>query len=336
MNKTTKTIATGLATATLFSFGGANVAHAEQSSWADKAKTKSWADKAKKQIRGNQAKASEKDWKDKDTKKEIDEPIFAEGANLSKEEDTKTKHMLHVDKKAKNYKIDTKMVKDFTGNTYEYITSSAYIQPKKFNKGVTVHVKTPKNIQKVSEQDYTNAAITAGIKDANIDIASTQAVSGAGALTGIYTSMNKEGHNIDKEDAKNANEEVSQVSTINHQNEDVNGYSDEKLNKAIAQMKSQVAEEQQNGNDLEKKNIEKIVTGALKDEHIEQKINDHQKDIIVNIIVDVANSKAMKDDPDSFKKQTDKLQDKLSYKIKNTKVDKSTWEKFWDKIKSIF
>ena len=45
---------------------------------------------------------------------------------------------------------------------------------------------TEDNITKITSNQYANAAITAGVSDVEIDVASVSKVTGESALTGVY------------------------------------------------------------------------------------------------------------------------------------------------------
>lgn len=91
------------------------------------------------------------------------------------------------------------------GNIY----SSARITFGEENSGIDVEIVTPENIQKVSENDYINAAITSGMSDVDIAIASTEVVTGEGGLAGIYVVQQQLGKEIDPEVVALTDEELA-------------------------------------------------------------------------------------------------------------------------------
>lgn len=85
--------------------------------------------------------------------------------------------------------------------------SSVYLEKRKKGKGITVELY---NITWVTEEMYKNAAITAGVKDARIVVASPFDVSGTSALTGIIKSFEDiTGEKIDVEIKDLANQEMA-------------------------------------------------------------------------------------------------------------------------------
>ena len=163
--------------------------------------------------------------------------LFIGGADLDKSSREETENELGVTKGFVNYTVSREDVERYTGGQYDYIHSSASIVPKKYKKGVDVEIKTPDNITRITKEQYINAAITSGIKNATIEIASVDEVSGEGALAGIYKGLEEEGIEMNEEDIKASNNEMDSLAGITEENEDVKGYSDEALNNAVAEMK---------------------------------------------------------------------------------------------------
>src|SRR5699024_1838152 len=162
-------------------------------------------------------------------------------------------------------------------------------------------IKTPDNITRITEEQYINASITSGIKNANVNIASVDEVSGEGALTGIYKSLEKEGVEVDEQDIQNANQEMDDLASIN----------DAKKDKKI------------NGEELSRADVEEIVDKTLKAKGLDDVITDSQKGTIVTIVYNTYQSKTMNQDPENLKKQATDLKDKLSDKAKDLNTDEN-------------
>jgi uncharacterized protein YpuA (DUF1002 family) len=188
----------------------------------------------------------------------IEHKVFVQGADLNGSQIDETKDELDVDDGYKTYKVDKNDVAKYTGGSYDFIHSSASIVPKKFKKGVDVEIKTPDNITRITKEQYTNAAITSGVKNAHIQIASVDSVTGEGALAGIHKAYEAEGNDLNQEDIDNANQEMEDLAQINDENKDNNDYSDDAMNNAVADMKEQVADEKQSGNDVSEEDIDKL------------------------------------------------------------------------------
>src|SRR5699024_6256834 len=74
-------------------------------------------------------------------------------------------------------------------------------------------ILTPENITVVSESAYQNAAITAGATNADIKIASVIAVTGEGALGGVYEIFDQAGYSLEAEDIQTA-ENLIQIEEV--------------------------------------------------------------------------------------------------------------------------
>lgn len=66
------------------------------------------------------------------------------------------------------------------------VYSSVLIEPREEGYGVQVQIVTPNTVNSVAATAYQQAAITAGIQDVLIKVASVETVSGEGALAGVY------------------------------------------------------------------------------------------------------------------------------------------------------
>lgn len=277
------------------------------------------------------------------SKDKIKETLYAEGADLTKNQREHTRGLLDVKDHTKTYDINIKDVSDYTGTHYDNIKSSAVIKPKPFYKhGVDVDIVTPDNITQVSKESYINASITSGIKNADIKIASVEPVTGEGALTGIYEALEQQGFDVDESDAQHATQEINDLSTIDQNHQDDDDYSDKKMNHAVADMKGQVADKKHENEQVDEDVVKTIVDKTLEDKGLDKVLNDSEKEKVENIIINASDSKVMKEDPKSVSDQTSQLKDTLSKSIEDAKdhVKKSEHKGFFkrliDKIKGWF
>lgn len=267
------------------------------------------------------------------SKDKLKDTIYVEGADLTEDQKMRTRDLLDVKDGTKTYDINVKDVSDYTGTQYDNIKSSAIIKPKKFYKhGVDVDIVTPDNITQVSKESYINASITSGIKDANIKIASVEPVTGDGALTGIYEALEQQGFEVNENDAKNATEEINDLSEIDQNHRDDEDYSNEKMNDAVADMKGQVADKKHGNENTNDEAIKDIVSETLKEKGLDDVLADNEKIKIENIIINASHSKAMKDDPKAVSDQTSHLKDKLSKSIDDAKDKASDHKGFFSKL----
>lgn len=281
---------------------------------------------------------------------ELKDDVITYGANLTSQQKDDVREKLGASEKYKSYDVSVGDVEKFTGVTYDHIYSSSVIEPKSFGKGVDVEIVTPDNITKVTEEQYTNSAISAGIQNAKIRVASTvEATTGDGALTGIVKAYAEEGNDLNEEDVRNANQEMSDLANISDENKDNDNYSDGAMNNAVAEMKDQVADEKQKNGDVSEDKVRSIVDEVLKEKGLDEVINENQKNTIYNIIVNVANSNTLQNNPKAFKKQIgdyknqlekkhgdliDKAKDKA--KDLNTEENRNILQKIWDAIVGFF
>ncbi|HCV9160591.1 DUF1002 domain-containing protein [Staphylococcus epidermidis] len=271
---------------------------------------------------------------------QIEDKTFTQGADLDKQQEQETKKLLDVDSNAKNYKIDSEDVQHYTGKWYDTIYSSTYIEPKKFRHGVDVEIVTPDNITDVSKEQYRNAAITAGIQDANIKVGAVVETLGYGALSGIYKAYEKEGNALNEQDIKNADDEMKELSSISKNNNEEE-FSDEALNNSVAEMKQEIAKEKANDNNLSRQDVENIVDDKLKENGLNKVLSDNQINSIYNIMNNVSNSKVLNQDPKAYEQQAKKLssdiKDKAGGLIEkakglNTEENRNILQKIWDAI----
>lgn len=279
---------------------------------------------------GSTASAEQNQDSDNGKQPELKEDVITYGGNLNSNQKDEVKEKLGGDDKDKTVDVTLEDVKEFTGVQYDHIYSSSLIEPKSFGKGVDVEIVTPDNITKVTKEQYTNAAISAGIQNAKIRVASTvEPTTGDGALTGIVKAYAKEGTDLSESDAKNANQEMSDLANISDENKDKEGYSDAAMNNAVADMKSQVAQEKEDNGNVSEDKVRSIVDDVLKEKGLDGVVSDNQRNTIYNIVINVSKSNAMNNDPKSFMKQLDKYKGQLE-KNHGDLIDKAK-----DKAKSL-
>lgn len=278
----------------------------------------------------------------KDQENNIKEEIFIKGANLNDDQTKETEKQLDVNNNTKTIEINAQEVSDFTNHNYATIYSSASIKPKKFKSGVDVDIVTKDKITDVSESQYMNAAVSAGIQNADIKIASINTVTGEGALTGIYKAYKDEGNKLSDKDINNASQEINDLSSIsqNHKNDD--HYSDGAMNNAVANMKGKVAKEKQNNNDISDDKTKQIVDDTLEKKKLDNVLTDDEKAKIQNILNNTKNSEIVNNNPKTFIKQTKHITNNVSDTISdkanqlNNNDTRNWFQRTWDKIKSFF
>lgn len=286
-----------------------------------------------------------------ENKEDWDEPVFIKGADLEGQDLQQTENDLGVDDNYETYNVNVNDVSNYIPNSsnLSYIYSSATIEHKKWGKGVDVKIDTPDNITKVTSEQYQNAAITAGIKNAEIHIASVEPVTGEGALAGIYKAYEEKGNDLNNEDIQNSNQEMNDLGTISEENKGKDGYSDEALNASIADIKEQLADIKQNQDkQITQQQVEDTVNKVLDERGLSEILSENQIQMINNNMVNVANSNALTSDPKAFKqnakdvlknieKNSDDLLNKAKDKAKdlNTEENRNLLQRIWDSIVEI-
>lgn len=234
-----------------------------------------------------------------------DKPIFIQGEDLEGESLDKTEKKLNVKDDYETFKVGVDDVSNYlpSSSNLSYIYSSATIEKKSFRNGVDVTIDTPENITKVTTEQYRNAALTAGIQKADIHIASIEKVTGEGALAGIYKAYEEKGNSLDNEDIQSANEELEDISNISEENKGKDGYSDEALNASIADIKKELADiRKKQDEQLSQAQVEDAVNKVLDERGLNETLSDNQKQVIIKNMVNVANSKALNDNPKDYYK----------------------------------
>lgn len=286
-----------------------------------------------------------------ENKEDWDEPVFIKGADLEGQDLQQTENDLGVDDNYETYNVNVNDVSNYIPNSsnLSYIYSSATIEHKKWGKGVDVKIDTPDNITKVTSEQYQNAAITAGIKNAEIHIASVEPVTGEGALAGIYKAYEEKGNDLNAEDIQNSNQEMNDLGRISEENKGKDGYSDEALNASIADIKEQLADIKQNQDkQITQQQVEDTVNKVLDERGLSEILSENQIQMINNNMVNVANSNALTSDPKAFKqnakdvlknieKNSDDLLNKAKDKAKdlNTEENRNLLQRIWDGIVEI-
>ena len=172
-------------------------------------------------------------------------PILAYGASLSASQLDEVKAILDVrDGSFDSVAVDGYDLVYFLGrgNSNASMFSSVLITRREAGSGVFVAILTPENITRVTEIQYANAMITAGVTDALVEVASPIPVTGEAALTGIYKAFYERGIEFDSDRMEVAQEELELTSSIAIYHEDNEDFDQSNLDHAIIDIKSNLAE----------------------------------------------------------------------------------------------
>ena len=224
--------------------------------------------------------------------------------------------------------------------THSGVWSSAMIEKAGQGNGINVHIldyQGRNNITTITADQYKNAALTAGISDANIYVTSAVPIDGSGALAGVYAAYNKTGENLNQNQVNAAQDEMNTLSKITKENKDKSGYSDAQLNNAVAGAKQEMGKIGDNVSDSQ---IHDIVNNQISINHLGDVINNNQKQQIINVLIEVRDSGALKNH--KFKDQADALSKNIKKNAKgifdkiNTPENRNWFEQIWHNITSFF
>ena len=220
------------------------------------------------------------------------------------------------------------------------VWSSAMIQKTSSGSGINVKIldyNGRNNITTITANQYKNAALTAGITDANIYVTSAIPIDGSGALAGVYAAYTKNGNALNQKQVNAAQDEMNTLSGITQDNKNKKGYSDAQLNNAVAGAKSEMAKQGQNISDSQ---IRDIVNNQININHLGNTINNNQKNQIINLLIEIRDSGALKSS--DFKGQASKLSSQIENSAKNifnkfnTPENRSWLQQLWDSIVNFF
>lgn len=227
-----------------------------------------------------------------------------------------------------------------TFNNNSGVWSSAMVQKTSSGSGINVKIlpyNGKNNITTITANQYKNAALTAGIADANIYVTSAVPIDGSGALAGVYAAYAKNGDALNQAQVNAAQDEMNTLSDINEENTGKDGYSDAQLNNAVAGAKAEMAKI---GDNVSNSQIADIINNQITINNLGDVINNNQKQQIINILINVRNSGALKNS--NFKEQAQKLGNQIKDGAKNifnklnTEENRNFLQKIWDAIVNFF
>ena len=278
-----------------------------------------------------------------------DTPVVTLGTSLTESQKQGTLKTLTAALNGSNYQTITVTGSDLVKylnpsgdnfTTSSGVWSSAMIQ--KTNRGSGINVKIldyngKNNITTITANQYKNAALTAGITDANIYVTSAIPIDGSGALAGVYAAYAKNGNALNQKQVNAAQDEMNTLSGITKENKNKDGYSDAQLNNAVAGAKSEMAKQGQNISDSQ---IRDIVNNQININHLGNTINNNQKNQIINLLIEIRDSGALKNG--DFKGQAAKLSNQIENGAKNifnkfnTPENHNFFQQIWDSIVNFF
>ena len=212
--------------------------------------------------------------------------------------------------------------------------SSVMVQKRNKGEGVKVHIATPKNITLVTSEQYANAAITAGVADAEIEVAAVSKVTGESALTGVYKAFEANGVVLDGKRTAVAQKELELTNQIAQEQAKEKGFDAAKLDQAMIDIKKALAEiKEKQGQVATKEDVERIVNEALKKYGLDKVISSTQVNNIIQFALSYQQTSAI--DSKQVLEQLNSLSNTVKGKIGQL-VDQANREGWLDKIVTFF
>ena len=216
-------------------------------------------------------------------------------------------------------------------------------------KGVAVEIVTKDNITEITEGQYANAAITAGITSADILVASPRPVTGESALVGVYKSEELRGNDLDSDRTKLAQEELETVSDISNENEGKDNFDTEKLDTVVIEVKKKLADyKEETGETASSDQIAIYIKDALNNVNMGDILSNNNIQVLVNYFESYQNTSAIDsaEVKENLTKLAGSLTDKASKFYNDNKEsidqvaqeakDSGLWEKIVEFFRSIF
>lgn len=212
--------------------------------------------------------------------------------------------------------------------------SSVMVQKRNKGEGVKVHIATPKNITLVTSEQYANAAITAGVADAEIEVAAVSKVTGESALAGVYKAFEANGVVLDGKRTAVAQKELELTNQIAQEQAKEKGFDAAKLDQAMIDIKKALAEiKEKQGQVATKEDVERIVNEALKKYGLDKVISPTQVNNIIQFALSYQQTSAI--DSKQVLEQLNSLSNTVKGKIGQL-VDQANREGWLDKIVTFF
>lgn len=236
-----------------------------------------------------------------DNKNPVDElwgsPTFVYGSALSVNQKETTKQLLGLDESVAFEEVKVTgedMVRLLgRGNPKSAMFSSALIEHNQSKEGgILVEVVTPQNITSVSQNQYSNALITAGAEDVQVKIASPVAVTGHSALTGIYKAYESAGAELDQDRMIVAQDELKVTTEIVEANKGEEKFNAELLNTTMVSIKEEVAKQINKGKEITQDAAVDIINEEIKRNGLDQFITEEHVDKLVQFAIDYAKTDA--------------------------------------------
>lgn len=249
-------------------------------------------------------------------------PIVVYGETLTSDQKAEVRRLLDV-KDPSTVEEITVTAQDLArligGNPNSRMFSSAKITLKEKGNGLVTTIVTPDNITEVTSEMYSNALLTAGIENANIDVASPVKVTGHSALSGVYKAYESRGEELDRDRMEVASEELDLATDLAKKE----GLDEEKVSELLTEIKKMIAEQ----NPATREDVERIVEEQLSKMNITLSPEDRQ------LLIDLFEKmRSLNIDFDHVKQQLEDLTRDIKKKMEKVIGD----DGFWDRVADFF
>lgn len=243
-------------------------------------------------------------------------PTFVYGGGLNEDQVNQTADLLDIDNRENVAETpalgqDLQTYLGYGAGSDSSMISSVLVQRSGSNSGVNVNITTPENITRITEEQYMNAAITAGVEDANIMVAAIRPVTGESALTGVYKAFDVNGEDLEQDRMAVAQEELE---TTNQIAQDLDEDDSARLNQAIAEIKRDLADLKDQVDGLAtREDIERIINDALARHDLQNVIGDTQINQLIVLFENYQQTSAIDSEKvlEQLNSFTDTLQDRF-------------------------
>ena len=275
--------------------------------------------------------------------------MYGSGLNQNQIENVKNKLGLSDDINMESVNgSDCEKYLGYRAEDYNMISS---VSVKKLPKGsgIKVEILTPENITSITQSQYTNAAITSGISDAEIKVASPTQVTGESALVGVYKALEMSGEKVDTESTQTAQEELGTLKKISDENEGNGSFDKDKLDQAVAEVKQNLKDyKDKNGQTADSGQIQIFIQDALKNVNMGDILSNNNIQILVNYFEKYQESPAIdsKNVEENLKKFAGNLTEKGKKfyednkddinKVGNDVKESGLWDKIVQFFKDLF
>lgn len=266
-------------------------------------------------------------------------PTFVYGGGLSESEVAETEELFGIENPENVASVNVtgeelvEYLGSGSGNTSSLI-SSVLVEKEDEGHGVVVDIKIPENITQITQEQYANAAITAGVADVTIEVASIRPATGESALSGIYKAFDVNGEDLDQDRMEVAQDELETTNEIAQENADNSEFDSSSLDQAIIEIKQSLAElKEQQGELATKEDIERIINEALANNNLENIVTQDQIDQLMSLFEKYQQTSAI--DSQAVKEQLNNLSELVQSKVGDF-IDNAESSGLLDQISNFF